>query len=107
MQDITTTVNVILAFFGGLVCISGGVSVIIKLLSPFRKLKTQVEEHEEKLQSDYQKFEAMEEAIKSIEDSNKVICKSLLVLMNHEITGNSIDKLKAQKEAMEQYLIDK
>ena len=107
MQDITTTINVILAFFGGLVCISGGVSVIIKILNPFKKLQNKVEEHEKKLQSDFRKFEDINDAIIEIEKTNKVICKSLLVIMNHEVTGNGVDKLKEQRDTLEQYLIDK
>lgn len=107
MQDVTTTVNTILAFFGALVCISGGVSVIIKMLSPFRKLKKQVEEHEDKLKDDFNKFKEMNDAIAEVEYSNKVILQSLVVIMNHEATGNGIEKLKKQKDKLEQYLIDK
>lgn len=107
MQDVTTTVNTILAFFGALVCISGGVSVIVKMLSPFQKLKKQVEEHEDKLKDDFDKFKTMNDTIAEVEQSNKVILQSLVVIMNHEATGNGIDKLKKQKDALEQYLIDK
>lgn len=107
MQDITITINTILAFFGVLVCISGGVSVIVKMLSPFRKLKKQVEEHEDKLKDDFNKFKAMNDTIAEVEQSNKVILQSLVVIMNHEATGNGIDKLKKQKDVLEQYLIDK
>lgn len=107
MYDVTTTVNTILAFFGTLVCISGGVSVIIKMLSPFKKLKAQVEEHEDKLSEDFRRFDETSKTIKEVEETNKVICKSLIVIMNHEATGNGIEKLKEQRDALEQYLIDK
>lgn len=107
MHDVTTTVNTILAFFGALICISGGVSVIVKMLSPFRKLKKQVEEHEDKLKDDFNKFKTMNDTIAEVEQSNKVILQSLVVIMNHEATGNGIDKLKKQKDVLEQYLIDK
>lgn len=107
MHDVMTTVNTILAFFGALICISGGVSVIVKMLSPFRKLKKQVEEHEDKLKDDFNKFKTMNDTIAEVEQSNKVILQSLVVIMNHEATGNGIDKLKKQKDVLEQYLIDK
>lgn len=106
-NDLVTTIQVILSIFGGITCIGGGISFILKLLSPYKQLKLKVEEHENKLQNDYQKFEELNTAMNGIEKSNRVICKSLMVLMNHEITGNSIDKLKEQKDALEEYLIDK
>ena len=107
MENITITIETILAFFGGIVCISGGVSAMIKLFNPFKRLKAQVEEHEDKLQNDFRKFENLNSDMKEIEKSNRIICKSLLVIMNHDITGNGIDKLKEQKDKMEQFLVDK
>ena len=48
-----------------------------------------------------------EERVGSLEEGNKIICKSLLAIMSHEINGNSIDKLKKAYDEMNEYLIDK
>lgn len=107
MENITITIETILAIFGGLICISGGVSVVVKLFNPFKKLKAQVQEHEDKLSSDFQKFENLNADIEEIKESERVICRSLMLIINHDITGNGVDKLKQQRDNLEQHLIDK
>ena len=44
--------------------------------------------------------------IRSLEEGNKAICKGVLALLNHEINGNSVDKLEAARTAMNDYLIE-
>ena len=46
------------------------------------------------------------ERIKKVEDGNKIIMKALMAIMNHEINGNSVDKLKASLQELNDYLID-
>ncbi len=107
MTDIEITIQTVLAFFGGLACIAGGVSAIVKLFSPFKSLQDKVNKHDKKLEDDFKRMNELEDSMKDIEESNKIICKSLFVLLNHEVTGNGVDKLKAQRDALEQFLIDK
>lgn len=107
MTDIEVTVQTVLALFGGLTCIVGGISALTKIFSPFKNLQKQVAEHDEKLKNDCQRMNNIDKSMHDVEESNKVICKSLLVLLNHEITGNGIDKLKAQRDVLEQFLVDK
>ena len=107
MNNIDITVQTILAFFGGVTCIVGGVSALAKLFNPIKKLKEKVEEHEHKLSNDYVRMNSLDGLMKEVENSNEVICQSLFVLLNHEITGNSVDKLKEQRDRLEEYLIKK
>lgn len=107
MDNIAITIQAILTLCGGITCVVGGISSMMKLFNPFKELKTKVNEHDVKLDKDYKRMEALNGSIQDIEDTNKVICKSLLVLMNHEITGNGVDKLKEQRDELEQFLIDK
>lgn len=44
---------------------------------------------------------------KDIDEGNKVTQKSLLAIMSHEINGNDIDKLKAARDELENYLTEK
>ena len=107
MEEFKLFIQVVLFIFGGVSVIAGGVSAIIKLFSPIRKLRERVEKTEECLHNDFEKFVKLEGENKAIEESNKEICKVLLVLLNHEITGNSIDKLKEQRDELEKFLIEK
>lgn len=45
--------------------------------------------------------------ISSLEDGNKALCQGMLAMLNHEITGNSVDKLRKAQENMNEYLINR
>lgn len=107
MNELVITIQTILAIFGGITCIVGGLSAIAKLFSPFKNLCKEVEDHNEQLKDGDKKMDRLDTAITQIEETDKIICKSLLVLLNHEITGNSIDKLKEQRDALEDFLVEK
>lgn len=99
------TIETILAIFGGIACISAGISQIIKLFSPFKKLKGRVESLEQKKDNDYTRLGKIENKIDKMDDAEKIIMQSMAVLLNHEITGNGVEKLKEQREILENFLI--
>lgn len=107
MSDIEITIQTVLTFFGGIACIVAGVSAIAKLFNPFKNLKKMIDEHEQKLSNDNLRIDNMDKAMCGVEESNRIICKTLLVLLSHEITGNGVDKLKKQRDALEQFLINR
>lgn len=107
MGNVSITAQTILAFFGGITVIAGGTSAIFKLFNPVKKLKEQVHQHEQKLAKDFERMNEIDATLCDIEEYNKVICKSLLVLLNHEITGNDVANLKKQRDGLEQFLINK
>lgn len=43
--------------------------------------------------------------IKKVEDGNRVIIKALIAMMNHELNGNSVDKLQNALGELNDYLI--
>lgn len=71
-----------------------------EILKPKDDMKEMISDHEEKLKND-------DERLKEIELTNKLILQSLLVIINHDITGNGIDQLKKARNDIQQYLIDK
>ena len=107
MEEIKTFIQIALSIFGGVSVIAGGISSIIKLFSPIRKLKERVDKNEEFLERDWNRFKEVERQNQQNECANKEICKALLVLLNHEITGNGIEKLKEQRDELEKFLIEK
>ena len=78
-----------------------GVYKIIKeLRKPNEDLKEEVNKHSKLLDTDNTR-------LKEVEESNKMILQCLLVIINHDITGNGIDKLKATRDELQDYLIQK
>lgn len=43
----------------------------------------------------------------SVEAGQKALCRGMLALLNHEITGNSVDKLKDAQNTITEFLINK
>lgn len=78
-----------------------GVWKIVKeIRKPNDDLKAAVQKHSELLDNDNKR-------IKEFEDSNQMILKCLLVIINHEITGNGIETMKKARDDLQEYLINK
>ena len=105
-HDLLVTVQTLLAICGGISVIVAGLSSITKMMSPFKELQKTVNEHSIAIKKSDEKFERLGSAIEKQNAAQREVCKSLIVIMNHEITGNSIDKLKAQQEELQTFLIN-
>lgn len=105
-NDLYITFQTILAIFGAIAAIMAGVSGIAKLLNPFKELKARVDAHDESLKMGNRKFEMLEKSINAQERMQREVCKGMIVIMNHIVTGNSIDKIRNQQEELQKFLID-
>ena len=74
--------------------------IIKELRKPKDDLKTEVTKHDQLLANDDKRLEAVEE-------SNQMMLKSMLVIINHEITGNGIEKMKETRDELQEYLINR
>lgn len=78
-----------------------GVWKIVKeLKKPNDDLKKKVDDHDKLLDNDNKR-------LKEIEDSNRMILQCLLVIINHDITGNGIEKMKTARDELQEFLINK
>lgn len=78
-----------------------GIWLIVKeIKKPSSDLKRKVEEHDRLLNSDNNR-------LKDIEESNRMMLQSLLVIINHNITGNGIEKMKETRDQLQDFLINK
>ena len=100
MNNLEITWQTILAICAGVVVIINTIKIINGIFKPIKKIEKKLLEHEELLQRDYKR-------LTDAEASNKVICKCMLALLDNEITGNSIEKLKLAKKDLQDFLINK
>lgn len=107
VSNVEITLQTILAWAGAATVIITAITNLSKLFAPYKKLQEKVDEHEDRLKKGDEKFDDFEDYLNRNSDMTKEICKSLIVIMNHEITGNGIDKLKVQQEHLQDFLIDK
>lgn len=99
MENIEITFTTILAFFGALAVVGGGVKIIVSALNPFKEVKAKVKKHDEK-------FAELDDSLGRIEKEQKVQGKALMVLINHLVTGNDVDKLKKVYQDMVNHYIE-
>ena len=90
----------ILAFCALVTALYGVWKIVKELKKPNDDLKTLVNNHSQIL-------DVNDNKLKEIEQTNQMILKSLLVIINHEITGNNIDKMKNTRDELQEYLIDR
>lgn len=105
-HDLLVTGQTLLAICGGITIIVAALTSLTKMLSPFKELQKTVQQHTTALQKGDEEFKKLTEAIQHQDATQRQICKSLVVIMNHEITGNSVDKLRAQQEELQTFLIN-
>lgn len=67
---------------------------------PVSDLEQTVQQHGQTLEKDH-------ERLTNLEESNRIMMRSMMALMSHELNGNSNDKLQASYEEIQQYLIEK
>ena len=87
---------VFLAILAFIVLIGNVVKTVKEWVSPGRSWKAEMDES----------MKDNTERIKSLEDGNRLVMKALVAIMNHEINGNSIDKLQKALGELNDYLID-
>lgn len=97
VTNIQTTWETILAALGALAILAGGVKIIMGFFSPYRKLRELVAKHGELLDKDNKRILRGEEA-------DAMTLSSLFALLNHALTGNSREALKAARDNLQDYL---
>lgn len=97
-MEFTISTNQIIRFCSFVAGLWGLWKIVKEARKPNDDLKAKVEKHDRLLDKDNKRLE-------EIESSNQMILKSLLVIINHEITGNGVEKMKTVRDSLEEYLI--
>lgn len=90
----------IVALCGLITAIYAVYKILKQANKPYEDLRETVEKHGEMLDRDNRR-------LKNFEEDNRIIMQSLLVIINHDITNNGIDKLKEAREMIQDYLINR
>lgn len=100
MLDFTITSEQILALCAFVSAIWGVWKIIKEVKKPKDDLVEKVKLHDELLKKD-------NERLKEMETSNKLVLQCLLIIINHDITGNGIESMKEARDELQEYLINK
>lgn len=107
MENIQITFQTMLALFGALAVIAGGIKVIIQLFSPFKNLKKRVTSCEKRLDEHDAYLKNDKAAIMEIKSLSRENLRVNIALLNHFIDGNGVEKMKIIREELEDNLLDK
>ena len=99
-MNFTITSAQILAFCAFLTTLWGVWKIVKEIKKPNDDLKNTVARHDQLLDND-------DKRLKEIENSNRMILQCLLVIINHDITGNGIEKMKTARDELQEYLINR
>lgn len=100
MENSTIAVSDIAYLLGFIVSVWGVVKIFKEVVTPYRIKMKEIEKNSEYLKRD-------DNRIKDLEDSHAMIYECLLVMLNHEITGNGVDKMKQVRDEMQEFIINK
>ena len=99
-MNFTITSAQILAFCAFVTTLWGVWKIVKEIKKPNDDLKNTVAKHDKLLDNDNKR-------LKEIENSNRMILQCLLVIINHDITGNGIEKMKTARDELQEYLINR
>ena len=99
-MNFTITSAQILAFCAFVTTLWGVWKIVKEIKKPNDDLKSTVARHDKLLDND-------DKRLKEIENSNRMILQCLLVIINHDITGNGIEKMKTARDELQEYLINR
>ncbi len=73
----------------------------------WKEIKKPTEDKNKMLLEHEAKLKKLEEKLKGIELTDKLMLQGFLVVINHDITGNGINQLKEVRDDIQEYLINK
>jgi uncharacterized membrane-anchored protein len=100
VDDLTVTVGVIVIVAGMLVTLWQAIKAVREMTQPAKDLVSRVDRIEEHLASDKERLDEQEEA-------QKLLLRGMLMLAEHEITGNHTSDFALLKSDISNYLINR
>lgn len=105
--DINNFAAELLIIASVIITIGGAIAVIKKWIK-----ESKPSQHDELIKQHAEQLQKLNERVTVLESTNRkqdqfvsTMCGAMLALLEHNINGNSIDKLKEAKEEMQEFLI--
>lgn len=99
-ESLAANWEMLLGIAGAVVLLGNFFKTVGSWLAPAKRLTETVEEHERKLKND-------DKRLNQQDADNQMMLKCLFVLINHDIDGNGIDKLKSTREELQEYITNR
>lgn len=107
MHLITLDIDNLLFWAGAIGVICTAIVWIIKGMGPLLRPFKEIRELKEHTHTCAMKFENDQQHLMEMRENEKMIMKSLMLLLKHAETGNCTGEVGAGRKELENYLIDK
>jgi len=111
MENVTlgNVLIVVLAIAGAIVTLGGATAVIKRWWTNSKGMKNQeqINKLDKRVESVEFKTSQLESHQKQNDEFTKIMCNSMLALLNHSITGSSVEELRKAEEEIKHYLINR
>ena len=81
------------------------ISIIKWMRRPDGERDEKLKRHDEMLDNDNKRLKSLEESQADTDEAMRVMMKSMLALMSHELDGNHHEELKIARDELQSYLI--
>lgn len=107
--DVNTLLFTILVVAGAIITLGGATAVIKRWWTNSKGMKNQeqINKLDKRVESVEEKTTHLEKHQKQNDEFTKIMCNSMLALLNHSITGSSVDELRKAEEEIKHYLINR
>lgn len=106
-MTLTELFNKFLAACGAVTIIAAAVAAVKHLFRPAISIRERVAALEEKDEKQQQQNVNTNELLEELIETNRLLCKSMIALLDHSITGNGIDDIKQVRSDLLTYLAEK
>lgn len=106
MENLQITWTTILAFFGALSVIAGGVKVIIQMFAPFKEIQNELREHKTRLDEHDELLHNDKGAIDDLKSLSRENMRVNIALLNHFIEGNGIEQMKLLRDGLQDKIFE-
>lgn len=97
----------LLAGAAAIVALAKAWEIVSSHLHPEKELAEKMESVEDKLDRDNRRIAALEESQKDTERGVGVILRSMMALINHELSGNDVEHLRNVRDEIQDYLTNR
>lgn len=97
----------LLAGAAAIVALAKAWEIVSKLAHPAQRLEATMEDIQAKLDRDNARIRSLEESQKETEKGVGVLLRSMMALINHELSGNDVDHLRTVRDEIQDYLTNR
>lgn len=93
----------VIAAAAGIAAIAKAVEVL-KGIFGHGKITDKIKKHDQLLDNDNRRLAAIEASVKNLQKAQAVQCQGMLSLINHQLSGNDVDKLREARDKLTDFL---